>query len=72
MTKPAHAFRIARIERLRELLEGSNFGIPRDPNTSENPTRLEATTYAEVLGLGLALVPPDRKGSSTTPKCPGR
>ncbi|MGY4502265.1 hypothetical protein ACVWYH_006222 [Bradyrhizobium sp. GM24.11] len=49
MTGPAHVFRIARIARLREVLQGSIFGIPSDPNTSQNPTWVEAIDV-DVLG----------------------
>lgn len=46
MTK---SFRIAHVERLRELLEGSNFQIQTDPNTTESPTKPEAVIRLAIL-----------------------
>lgn len=37
MLKPPHAFLIARIDRLRELLEGSNFGSPAESTKHAEP-----------------------------------
>ncbi|WP_439396715.1 hypothetical protein ACRQ5Q_07320 [Bradyrhizobium sp. PMVTL-01] len=42
MTKPAHPFRTARIERLVELLE-ADYRVAVDPNTNERNTKSEAS-----------------------------
>ncbi|MET3342651.1 hypothetical protein ABIF52_003032 [Bradyrhizobium japonicum] len=42
MTKPSQPFRIARVERLVELLE-ADYRMAVDPNTSESNTKSEAS-----------------------------
>ncbi len=64
MTKPAHPFRIARIERLVELLE-ADYRMTVDPNTSESNTKSEASD-PEVLDCP-ALPGPDPGGCEQAP-----